>query len=175
MSEHITELGQVPASQTEEAILTLQDDDPNCQAVYRGNNEERYSYTVFRTDQGNANPEKRCDFLLVDAKQQRAWYIELKGRNHWDIACQQLLRTHLHFTPQLGFDDHNLRFRLVASSARSGMKVFRSYTSYRNLIMYLPSSKQFGLMFSSRSGNCKDYEVLESTSIIPVDEELVSK
>jgi len=171
MSEHITQLDQLWPEKVNFDFLILQDDDPNCLAVYRGENSDGRTFTVYRTDQGNANPEKRCDFLLVDQEMTHAWYIELKGKNHWDNACRQLLRTHRQFSPQLGIPDSNAFFRLVSSSTRSGMRVFRSYTSYRHLIMSLPSSRQFKVMFSSLDGIHKDYEVLEDATIIPFDEE----
>jgi len=173
VSEQITRLTKIIPENISDEFIILQDDDPQCLATYRGYNADQRCYTVFRTDQGSANTEKRCDFLLFDSGRHLAWYIELKGKNHWDIACEQLLTTHMNFSPELNLPMENIYFRLVSSSLRTGTRAFRSYNSYRTLILNLPrNAKHFELMFSSRLGLHRDYEELASTTIIPQDEEI---
>ena len=163
-------IAQIESQEINLRCLELEDGDPNCQAVYRGCNEENRSYLLFRTDQGNANPEKRCDYLLIDPGSNLAWYIELKGKNHWDTACEQLLNTFNQFSEELAIPIENSFFRLVSSGMRSGMRVFRSYTSYRQLLLALPhTEKHFGLIFSSKEGLHRDFEELNSLQIIAED------
>ena len=75
MQHHITHIYQIDPQSLRNSTFNLSDTDSHSQAIYRAVNREQRPIAIYQTDQGNANPERRCDFLLHDPERRYAWYI----------------------------------------------------------------------------------------------------
>lgn len=95
---------------------------------HRGNNPNRHHVTHYKIDGVIIKDGLRCDFILMNEDDKKAYLIELKGSN-LSYAAQQIEATEIALKKYLS--DYALQYRIVANRSKTQQIESADFKRYR--------------------------------------------